>query len=129
MVRVQYGGQRVFVLASLYVLHGVKVLPGRGQGAFGGRGRRDDVAAQGRDADFVLFIIREALYPRPRLVVRCTIRGRRLGHVREAGKVVLYILGEGSGSLLVGLLARGTGVARIRPRHGPGRRQLRAHVF
>ena len=34
VVRFQYGGQRVFVLASLYVLYGVKVLPARGQGAF-----------------------------------------------------------------------------------------------
>ena len=128
MVRVQYGGQRVFVLASLYFLYGVKVLPRRGQGAFWCGGRRDDFTQKGRHADFVLFIIREALYPRPRLVLRCTIRGRRLGHVREAGKVVLYILGEESGSLLVGLLARRAGVEGVRATESYGG-QLRAHVF
>ena len=129
MVRFQYGGQRVFVLAGLHVLYGVKVLPRRGQGAFWCGGRRDDFTQKGRDADFVLFIIREALYPRPRLVLRCTIRGRRLGHVREAGKVVLYYNWGGVlGSLLVGLLARGTGVERIRATESYGG-QLRAHVF
>ena len=100
----------------------------RGQGAFWCGGRRDDLTQKGRHADFVLFIIREALYPRPRLVLRCTIRGRRPGHVREAGKVVLYILGEESGRLLVGLLARGTGIQRIRATESYGG-QLRAHVF
>ena len=129
MVRFQHRGQRVFVLTGLHVVYGVAVLLSCRQGAFWCGGRRHDFTQKGRDADFVLFIIREALYPRPRLVVRCTIRGRRLGHVREAGKVVLYILGEESGSLLVGLLARRAGVERIRPRHGPDRRQLRAHVL
>ena len=128
MVRVQHGGQRVFVPAGLYVVYGVTVLPRRGQGAVRRRGRRDDFTQKGRDADFVLFIIREALYPRPRLVVRCTIRGRRPGHVREAGKVVLYILGERSGRLLVGLLARRAGVEGVRATEPDGG-QLRAHVF
>ena len=34
-----------------------------------------------------------------------------------------------SGRLLVGLLARRAGVEGVRPRHGPDRRQLRAHVL
>ena len=35
-----------------------------------------------------------------------------------------YAVAAGLGSLLVGLLARRAGVERIRPRHGPDRRQL-----
>ena len=128
MVRLQYGGQRVLVLASLYVLHGVTVLPGRRQGAFWCGGRRDDFTQKGRDADFVLFIIREALYPRPRLVLRRVVCGGRACDVCKTGKVVLYILGEESGSLLVGLLARRAGVEGVRATEPDGG-QLRAHVF